>query len=689
MAGRRDRGVTPGADWRARVDAFCERRGPHLLAVMIGLWTAIFSWHVHLKYRYYLYTDIDCALFVQIVDGILRGSLFSSIRGMNWLGDHSSLILFLVAPVYAVFRHPVTLPILQCVALALGALPVWALARRELGRGLVPLGFALVYLLFPAVGYTALYEFHPEVLCTTTLLAAIACHRADRFGWTLLFAAVSLLGKEDVALPVGAMALLALLDHRPRRGAYAAGLGAMALVSLLLSFAVLKPALSAGEVDYGRLYLLWGDSPGEVARNILRQPLKAVSALLVSPDYPLDTVVKHQYYLHMLLPLLLLPLASPRTLAIALPTLGTHFLSWRPAQHTIYYQYTALITPFVIAAAVIGLRNLLSLGARADAPARGGGPPGARRAALAVMLALVAASLASNWMFGPLTAHGHLQMVAAEEAVAPTGKDRALTRHRDRMMATLGNRDSAVAGFEFLSRLASRPHVRSFHNIAGGLHTFSTKPYPVPDDVTGLIVDVAHARIRPYAKPGTGARVREMLRRNRLGLVEAAGDILLFLRDAPDSVEIWREGEASIARPTRVVFDGQLAYLGNELLATTVTPGGLLPLRTHWRKVAPTDSLYVLELAAYDGSIRMAFATMRYLGYMLHPAGDWPDTTMVSETYRLVIPDDTAPGTYMLGMRVGRRAGLGQTRSDTDDPRVRAQNMVVELGTFTILPPER
>jgi uncharacterized membrane protein len=657
---------------------------------MVVLWATVFSYHVFLKYRFYLYSDIDCAMFVQAVDGILHGSLFSSIRGMNWLGDHSSLILFLVAPVYAAFRHPATLPVIQCVVLALGALPVHALARRELGGGFVPLGFAVLYLLLPALGYTALYEFHPEVLCTTTLLAAFACYRADRFAPTLLFVALSLMGKEDVALPVAALALVALLDRRPRRGAYAAALGGLALASLLLSFAVLKPAFSSGEVDYGRMYLQWGKNPGAVALSIARHPFKAVGALFASPPYDFDTVLKLQYYVHMLLPLLFLPLASPLTLAIALPTLGTHFLSWRAAQHTIYYQYTAVVTPFVVAAAVIGLGNLLRR--RPRGAIRPGEraltePPGARRAAHLIMFAMLAASLIANWMFGPLSGHGRLQSVGAEEAIAPTGRDRALTRLRDRMMGELGTRDSVVCGFEFLTRLAARRNVRSFHNTVGGFHTFSTKPYPMLEDVTGLIVDVSHSRLRPYADLRTSGRCRELLKRNRLGLVDAAGDLLLYLRDVPDSVDLWHQGETTVTHPQRVVFDRQLAYLGDEYLSATVAPGGLLPLRTFWRKVAPTDSLYVLQLTAFDAFGKSAFATMRYLGYMLHPAGDWPDTTMVRETYRLVVPDDAKPGTYMLGMRVGRRSELDQVLCEADDPQVRAQSMVVELGRFTVAQP--
>ena len=689
MAGHRAPRVNPGHRRLARLDAFCARHATTLLTAMIVLWSAVFSYHVFLKYRFYLYSDIDCPMFVQAVDGLLRGSLFSSIRGMNWLGDHSSLILFLIAPLYAVFRHPVTLPVLQCVALALGALPVAALARRELGGGFVTLGFAALYLLFPALGYTALYEFHPEVLCTATLLAAFACYRADRFAPTLLFATLSLLGKEDVALPVAAFAIVALVERRPHGARYAAALGGLAVASLILSFAVLKPTFSHGEVDYGRIYSTWGGTPGEVALNIARHPFKALSALFVSPPYDFDTTLKLQYYAHMLLPLLFLPLASPLTLAIVLPTLGTHFLSWRAPQHTIYYQYTAGVTPFIVAAAVIGLRNVLRrrTGATVRPAERAAAdPPGARPAAHVLMFAMLAASLVANWMFGPLTGHGRLQYVGAEEAIAPTGKDRALTRLRDRMMGELGGRDSVVAGFEFLTRLAARRNVRSFHNTVDGFNTFSTRPYPMLEDVTGLIADASHSRLRPYAGAGTAGRYRQLLRRNRLGLVDAAGDMLLFLRDAPDSVELWREGERPVADPQRVVFDRQLAFLGSEFLSRTVAPGGQLPVRTFWRKVAPTDSLYVLQFTAFDDAQRPAFAIMRHLGYMLHPAGTWPDTMMVRESYRMIVPDDATPGRYMLGMRVGRRDGLDQVYCEPDDPRVRAQNMVVELGYFTVEP---
>jgi uncharacterized membrane protein len=664
-------------------ERFCERHARLILGSMIATWAAVYAFHAWLKYRYYLYTDIDLSIFVQAVDGMLRGTLYSSIRELHWLGDHSSLILFLVLPLYAIARHPVTLPVLQSVALALGAIPVFALARRELSSTWIALGFAALYLLYPALGFTALYEFHPEVLCTSALLAAFAAWRAERFGWTLAWAGLALLGKEDMALPVGAFAIYVLLDRRPGRVRYAAALAGLAGLSLIVSFAVLKPLFSAGEVDYGRMYAQWGTSPGAVARGILSRPLEAVMALCLTPGQVYDTLLKFQYHLHVLAPFLFVPLASPLTLAIALPTLASHMLSSRAAQHTIFYQYTAAVTPFVVAAAVLGARNLLTRRTRAP----GGGVIRVRRGpawlAAALLLAMLAASLLCNGIFGPLTGRARMQLV---EANAPSGQERALARERDAMMRLLGRRDSVVAGFEFLSRLAARRNTRTFHHVIGGVYTYSTRPYPALDDVAAVIADLGHLRLKPFADRGTAERFRGLIERNRLGLVAASGDILLYLRDAPDSVSLWHEGESPIARPQRVVFDRQIAFLGDDLPDTTVAPGGRLPLRTFWRRVAPTDSLFMLQLSAYDAREQQVFSVIRHLGYMQHPAGAWPETTMVAETYRMVIPDDMKPGTYMLGMRVGRRDAHDQVLCETDDPRIKAQSYVVELGRFTVTP---
>ena len=76
---------------------------------------------------------------------------------------------------------------MQAVAVALGAVPVFLLARKHLGSERAGLGFALVYLLYPPTQWLVVDDFHPVALATPLLLGAIWFLDEDRL---LPFAAV-------------------------------------------------------------------------------------------------------------------------------------------------------------------------------------------------------------------------------------------------------------------------------------------------------------------------------------------------------------------------------------------------------------------------------------------------------------------------------------------------------------------
>ena len=60
------------------LDRFAERYGAWLLSGAIVLYVAIVGAHVWFKVRYYLYSDIDCAIFVQAVNGFTVGATLTS-----------------------------------------------------------------------------------------------------------------------------------------------------------------------------------------------------------------------------------------------------------------------------------------------------------------------------------------------------------------------------------------------------------------------------------------------------------------------------------------------------------------------------------------------------------------------------------------------------------------------------------
>ncbi|MBI1795506.1 MAG: DUF2079 domain-containing protein [Candidatus Eisenbacteria bacterium] len=657
-----------------------------MVAGLIALYALVYGTFVWIKYRNYLYSDFDLAIFVQATDRLLHGSLYTSIRGMNWLGDHVSLILFVIAPLYALVRHPLTLLFLQTAVLALGAWPVAALARRTLGHGWIAAALAALYLLHPALGYTNLFEFHPEVLATTTLLATMACMAAERFGWTLAFATLSVLCKEDVALPVLMLGLTALLPGRRRR--YAAALAAVAVASLLVSFVVIKPRFASSAADYAKMYHDWGGSAGQVALHILRDPLRAVASFVSTPGDALDTLTKRLYWPMMLGPFLLLPLLAPATFAVALPVLAEHFLSFRIQQHGLIYQYTALVTPVFAAAAVGGLATLIRL-VTGQPPSEEALRPGgrARRLAFGVVTAALVVSLAANLLYGVLLAQGWVPVQGPPERNVPDLHDRTLRPHRDRMIAAIPREGGVVAGFEFLARLARRPVVHSLHHVYAGYFTFSDRPYPVPEGIDAFIGDLGDARLTTYIRASTALRMRRLMEINRLRPVDAAGDLLLFERDARDTVDLFTVDPPPPRHQASITYDGQIALAGWSLQIPPAAPGGLLEIGTCWRRVETVDRQFMIQLVVMDASGHIVFGLFRHLGYLFYPASEWPRDRIVRETYRLPIPADLPPGTYALGMRIGWwREPLDVNLAIPDDAALAAGRQPLNLGTFTVAP---
>jgi len=673
-----------------------ERHGVLLVGALMAAYVGLYGELCLHKYRYFLYTDFDLAIFVQAVDGLLHGTLYSSIRGMNWLGDHTSLVMFLVAPLYAIARSPVTLLLVQTVALALGALPVYWLARRKLPGPGVAIALSAAYLLQPALGYTNLFEFHPEVLSTSALLWAFYALSENKRGGMVIASVLALLGKEDVAFAVFGMAIYALSLRRSRDAAILAGL---ALASLLVSFAIIKPALGGtAHGQYETLYATWGKTTGEAVLNLVRHPTQALAAFWDTPGDAFDSAVKRNYYLVMLLPWGFLPLLSPRTLMIPVLVLGLHFLSFRVHQHTIVYQYTALITPFVTAAAVVGLRNLLTLvPERARRSPRPGDATGAdldtpmRRGAATVAAALlIVASVFTNVSYGPLVGGGPMLRVGPTQPLHASREEKALQAYRGAFLARIPSQGGVIASFEFLARLArGHPNLQSLHFLLMGHYTVSELPYPVPSGIVALIGDTGSPATLSFLRAGAGARLREALVRNRLSLAAAAGDLVLFLRPPHPSVP-W----VSLAtNPPQIgaaaVYDSTLTLVGFDRADTSVDAGSQVRVCTYWRRVGPgIGRVFFMRLVLVDALGRVAFDHPRPLGYGLQPPQDWTPGATMLETGRLVIPSTIAPGNYGLEARMEwRDEGNFQAHGEclVNDPGMRT----LHLGRVVVTAPRR
>src|SRR5207244_3306445 len=148
----------------------------------------------------------DLGNMVQAVWSTAHGQLLrmTDLHGeqISRLAAHVDPILVLFTPLWWIWPSPNMLLVVQAVAIALGAVPVYLLARKHLGSGRAGVGFALAYLVYPATGWLTLNEFHPVALATPLLLFAFWHLDQDRLVPFALTAVAASACKEEIALVV-------------------------------------------------------------------------------------------------------------------------------------------------------------------------------------------------------------------------------------------------------------------------------------------------------------------------------------------------------------------------------------------------------------------------------------------------------------------------------------------------------
>ena len=293
------------------------------------------------------------------------------------LGAHVDPILVLLAPLWWVWPSPALLLTVQAIVVALGALPVFWLGRKHLGSERAALGFALAYLLYPAVQWLTLNEFHPVALAAPLLLFALWYLDEDRLVAFAVFALLAALCKEEIPLVIAAFGLWYAISRR--RWLIGTTIAVAGAAGAALAIGVVVPHFSEGASSafYGR-YDEVGGSPGGILRTAVTDPGELIRAAF--DERGID------YLAALGLPLALIFLASPLTL-VAAPELAINLLSATPTQKSIHFHYTAGAIPAVIGGAVLGAAALER-----------------RRPGLAGPLAMaaVAAALIGNYRLGPL-----------------------------------------------------------------------------------------------------------------------------------------------------------------------------------------------------------------------------------------------------------------------------------------------
>ncbi len=280
-------------------------------------------------------------------------------RQLPRLTDHVEPIFLVIPLVFLIYDGIESLFVVQSIAIALGALAIFWIARRRLQSDGAGVAFAAMYLLFPALQAANLAEFHAVTFAPAPLLFAF--HYAEERAWKryALFSLIALAVKEDIALLVLAMGVyFAVKDQfqvsgskslRPemwnlkRLNLYPAAIAALAAAWFALVLLVIIPHFSPrGESVYVGRYTC--------ANQALREPLTAIPSLVgcvLAPE-------KIAYVFKLLASVGFLALFDPVTLLIGSPSLALNLLSSYPAQYSGTYHYSAPVAPYFVLAAIGG-----------------------------------------------------------------------------------------------------------------------------------------------------------------------------------------------------------------------------------------------------------------------------------------------------------------------------------------------
>jgi uncharacterized membrane protein len=464
-----------------------------LLGAAIVSYAAGFAALSALRHEAFFTGRFDLGNMVQAVWSTAHGDplRMTDLHGeqISRLAAHVDPILVLFTPLWWIWPSPYMLLTVQAVVVALGAIPVYLLARKHLGTARAGLGFALAYLLYPATGWLTLNEFHPVALATPLLLAAFWFLDENRLIPFALFAIAACACKEEIALVVAGYGIWYALARRH----WVAGVAIAAAggVWAAIAIGVVIPHYNAGaESDFYGRYSEVGGSAGGIVKTAFTHPLRIVDAATSGRDL--------HYLLQLVAPLAGLCLLSPIVLVAALPELAINLLSSTTTQTSIHFHYTAGLIPTLFIAAVLGAKRL-------------------SRWTFAVATIVVVAALVGNYRLGPITGWRHVPGGQTFQATAQrvTDHDRIAKR-----ALKLIPGDAVVSATNTLgAHLSARRRFLSF---------------PFVEDATWIAADETQPGYADrYAPVPTATLLAELRRNPDWQLVFEQDGILIFHRTAP------------------------------------------------------------------------------------------------------------------------------------------------------------
>jgi uncharacterized membrane protein len=241
--------------------------------------------------------------------------------------------------------------VVQSIGLGLGAVALYRIAVRHLGRSLWALGMVLLYCSHSYLHIAHAKDFHTSVLAVPVLLWMLEFAEAGRPTVVLLCGALALTIEEGVPIAVaGAGLYLAVICPRLRLAGWLCALTAAAYFLTVAGMVIPSFYKSGGHLLWDR-YAHLGSSLKDALINLATRPIWFLDQALVVHD-------KFFYVLAFFGSVGFLPFLAWRELLLTVPPLLAMVVSQNPGQYKLGFHYSAMALPFLYYASVCGARSL-------------------------------------------------------------------------------------------------------------------------------------------------------------------------------------------------------------------------------------------------------------------------------------------------------------------------------------------
>ena len=661
-----------------------------LLALLILTYAGYFSWYTLNRHNTLNSYAADLSLIDQPMWNTVLGPGY--FMEQTWgdrqqprLAEHFEPILVPLALLFFLWDDVRILLIAQSIALALGALPVYWIARHQLSMSNYQLSkpdqksiiqsqklpddnspftihhslftiphwsaliFAAVYLLSPHLQAANIADFHADPFVVTPLLFAFWYASQRRWLWLWFWAIVAMTTKETLptlTAMLGVWLLLVALvptwwnkSTADRRRLTATSVSAVRGFVLRLSPKGPRATVVKPELWHGAALILASTVWFLIATFLIVAPLarqyfgsdgpvylaNRYSGGLAGLPALLQEPARWRYVFGLLASVGFLPLLAPELLLLGLPVLAANLLSNFPGQYSGEQHYSAPLVAALLIAAIYGARRLVDF---ASSQPRNG-------QILKVTTLLAILLWLGSWALGYHALHGWTPLSIRLE-----------TYYLRPAAARLPEFTAPIPPAAIVSASAAvHPHL-AHRRVIYVFPTIAEAEFFLVDvtDIPGVHPNDAHAKIIDLLNSGW------QLRQADQGLIlaqkstTATGTITL-----PDSFFDFARAAAPPPDPVALSFgDGRLQLLGYDFQAD---PDDGVALRFYWQSSAQLPDNLRLWPLVYDDLGRLLSDPTQapMIAAVWYPPSAWrPGETVVTTTLPQLLPN-----TFHLGLAVG------------------------------------